>query len=356
MTSYPLVTVLMTVYNGEPYLEKAIRSILDQSFQDFEFLIIDNASTDGSRAVVSSFKDPRIQHISNPMNLGPPRALNQGLRLAVGEYVARMDADDVALPDRLARQVDFMQCNPLCAALGTQATFIDHADRKIYTPRQPVNDHGILWKMMFTSPLVHSSVMMRKTMVLDVGGYDERLRHGADYELWSTLVRNGYHIANVDEQHMLLRVHQGADGLAANRGDLVAEVSLVSHRNIREFLGLDVTEEEVTKMMRLLDRYEQCLQEDVQSAIRLLDSITKVCKNKTAPYYGRTLVRLGITGREISLPCRLGLLVKGVWLIVSEKDGQCGYRFFKECILPRRFIDAFLYNSRRLPRKRDGAA
>ncbi|MFQ5801461.1 MAG: glycosyltransferase family 2 protein [Candidatus Methylomirabilales bacterium] len=209
MTRHPLVSVLMTAYNGEPYLGEAVQSILNQTVQDFEFLIIDNASTDGSRDVVLAFRDPRIRLISNPENLGPPRALNQGLRLAVGEYVARMDADDVALPDRLEKQLDFMERNPLCAVLGTQATLIDHVGRKIYTPWHPVTPHAIRWKMMFASPLAHPSVIMRRDDVLAVGGYHESLRHCADYRLRSTLVSRGHQITNFDQQHMLMRVHPG---------------------------------------------------------------------------------------------------------------------------------------------------
>jgi len=336
MTRYPLLTVLMTVYNGEPYLEEAIRSILDQSFQDFEFLIIDNASTDGSRAVVSSFKDPRIQLIVNSKNLGPPRALNQGLQLAAGKYVARMDADDIALPERFARQLDFMTHNTLCAALGTQISLIDHNGRKTYVPRMPVTSEEVRWKILLTSPLAHSSVVMRKDIVLGVGGYDERLRHGADYQLWSMLVSRGHHIAILDEQHMLIRVHPRSDGITAKRKELLEELSLISHRNIQELLGLAVTRDEVTKMIRFLDKYDQSPREDVPSAIRLLDSLTKACENKTAPFYGRTLLRLAISTREISFSGRLSLFIKGIWRIVYEKDGQCGYRFFKDSILPGR--------------------
>lgn len=351
-----LVSVLMTVYNGAPFVGEAVRSILEQRFQEFEFLIIDNASTDSSWEIIASFKDPRIRVVKNAENLGPPRALNQGLQLVQGKYVARMDADDVALPDRLARQVRFLEDDPECVALGTQIRMIHHAGRSLYAPLLPTARHDMLSKLMLSSPLSHSSVMLRRDVVLGVGGYDEKLRHAADYQLWSSLVSRGHQIANLDEQHMLIRVHSMADGLPANRKELIEEVSLVSHRNIQEFLGLAVTREEVTKMIRLLDWYDRCPREDVPGAIRLLDSITKACENKAAPFYGRTLLRLAISAREIHLLGRLSLFLKGVWLIVSEKDGQFGYRFLREWILTGRFIGAVLYGLRRLPRVRGGAA
>jgi len=115
----PQLTVLMPVYNGGPFLRSAIESILNQDFSDFDFLIIDDGSTDGSHEIAASYADPRIRLESNGRNLGLIATLNRGLDLARGTYVARMDADDIAFPDRLSKQLTFMEAHPEIGLCGT---------------------------------------------------------------------------------------------------------------------------------------------------------------------------------------------------------------------------------------------
>ncbi|HKQ33129.1 MAG TPA: glycosyltransferase family A protein, partial [Thermodesulfobacteriota bacterium] len=115
----PKVTVLMTVYNGEKFLNEAIDGILNQTFRDFEFLIINDGSTDGSREIIKSYKDPRINLVDNESNIGLTASLNRGLSLAGGEYIARQDADDISLPERLEKQISILERNPDIALLGS---------------------------------------------------------------------------------------------------------------------------------------------------------------------------------------------------------------------------------------------
>jgi len=132
MSDAPKISVVMSVFNGERYLSEAIESILNQTFRDFEFVIVDNQSTDKSSNVVSSFKDDRIVFIQNTKNLGQTRALNVGLRRSKAPYIARMDADDIAYPDRLQTQYDYLNENLNIDVVGSWCLDIDdQANRAI---------------------------------------------------------------------------------------------------------------------------------------------------------------------------------------------------------------------------------
>jgi len=343
MSSAPPVSVLMTVYNAEPFLHEAIQSILNQSFGDFEFIVIDNASTDASREILASYSDPRLRLFYNSENMGPPRALNKGLRMAKGEYVARMDADDVALPGRLAKQFDFMARNPDCAALGTQIMLLDHNGRRIYAPWMPVTPDEIRWKLMFTSPLAHSSVMMRKECLLNADGYDECFRYAPDYDLWSRLVRRGHRLANLPDLLGLIRIHGIADGVTAVQSDLIDEVARISARNINDYLGIPITVDEARRMV-LLVNYLRCPSEDSPLAQQTLETIASACAaavgQEVKGYYGRTLIRLAMSPGKISSFRRIGLFVKGLGLVLAGTDAGQWYRFLKDWVLTGRFIGA----------------
>jgi glycosyltransferase involved in cell wall biosynthesis len=176
------VTVLMAVYNGEVYLSEAVCSILEQSFGDFEFLIVDDASTDRSVEVVESFGDPRIRLLRNERNLGLAASLNRGLEVASGEYIARMDGDDISARDRLKAQVNLLDRNPRIGACGT---WINHIGKeriiRYYT------DPDILkCILLFDPPMAHPTVMFRKDLFLrNALRYDGAYRRSQDYELWA---------------------------------------------------------------------------------------------------------------------------------------------------------------------------
>lgn len=206
----PVVTVLLPVYNCERFLAEAIHSILDQTFTNFEFLIIDDGSTDQSAQVITAFKDERIRLLQQE-NSGLAATLNRGISLARGRYIARQDQDDVSYPDRLARQVDFMQANPDCVLLGTWAQIIE-VDRAVNRfHRHPVSGDELRYLMYFNNPFVHSSVMLRKTALDQVGGYttDPDRQPPEDFELWSRLSRAGQ-IANIGEVLLSYREISGS--------------------------------------------------------------------------------------------------------------------------------------------------
>lgn len=179
----PKVTVLMPVYNGAPYLAEAIQSVLQQTFTDFEFLIIDDGSTDNSAAVIQKFHDTRIRLFQNSTNLGLVASLNMGIKLAHGEFIARMDADDVCLPERLALQVAFMKAHREIGICGTWVEVIGEQSGQIL--RYPTDPDAIKCAHLFGPALAHPTVMLRSKLLNETKLlYDPSYKHAEDFELW----------------------------------------------------------------------------------------------------------------------------------------------------------------------------
>lgn len=182
-----MITVLMSVFNNAAYLREAIDSILNQTYTDFEFLIIDDASTDSSKEIILSYHDTRIRLIENERNIGLTKSLNKGLREAKGEYIARMDADDISLPDRLAAQHAFLQQNPDVGVVSSWVQVIDEQGNNLRYWSTPLSPEAIYYKLNFRNCLAHAAVMFRKEIVLAQGGYNENIARAQDYELWFRL-------------------------------------------------------------------------------------------------------------------------------------------------------------------------
>lgn len=204
----PKVTVLMSVKNGEPWVAEAVGSVLGQSLTDLRFLILDNASTDSTRETIRSFDDPRIDLVALPEDIGQTGALNQGLAMIDSEYVARMDADDVCLPDRLARQVAFLEAHPEVALLGTDALWINPMGLALGCTNFPASHGAIINAFPLGNQFAHSSVMYRHGAVMEAGGYDASFRYAQDLALWLELAAR-HQVANLPEIHVKIRVHPG---------------------------------------------------------------------------------------------------------------------------------------------------
>jgi len=203
----PKVSVVMAVYNEMEYLSKSIKSILAQSFSDFEFIIIDDCSSDGSREVLEKFvlTDDRIRTVLNERNLGLARSLNAGIALSKGEYIARMDADDISLQNRLCAQVDFLDQNPDVSVLGANVDFIDRSGDKISASNMPNFHDKIRRQIVKRNPIIHPVVMYRRDFIESMNGYDESLRKKQDYDLWVRGV-NDFKYHNLSVKLLLYRV------------------------------------------------------------------------------------------------------------------------------------------------------
>jgi glycosyltransferase involved in cell wall biosynthesis len=204
----PLVTVLLPVFNAEKYLAEAISSVLAQTFSDFELLIVDDGSTDRSPEIIKSFTDPRIRYLRNEQNEKLIRTLNRGLREARGEYIARMDSDDICFPQRLERQLQFFQREPDTAVAGTFAIRIDERGTHGAVIKRPTGEELKL-NVWLPTPLLHPTVMMRKSVVSKGFTYDENCLHCEDYDLWIRIAKAGLRIENLPAPMLYYRVHGG---------------------------------------------------------------------------------------------------------------------------------------------------
>lgn len=201
----PKVSVIMPAYNAEKYIAEAIDSILAQTFHDFEFIILNDCSKDRTEEIILSYKDDRIVYLKNEQNLGVAATLNKGLAAAKGEYIARMDADDISLPERFACQVVFLDETPKVAVLGTAVETFDEYGNTFRNPYRP-DAAQIKIDLLFASVLAHPSVMMRRDVILDLGGYDRDFEGLEDYELWCRVAAK-HEIAVYPEVLLRYRIH-----------------------------------------------------------------------------------------------------------------------------------------------------
>ena len=203
----PKISVIMSVYNGGKYLKQAINSVLNQTYRNLEYIIIDDGSTDNSLQILKEFKakDQRILVISRE-NKGLIPSLNEGVKLAQGEYIARIDADDVSLPERFEKQLKWIEERSLVIC-GTWADGVDSLGVKVQDMNYPPVDK-IRFFVLRHNPFIHSSVVFRKDVFEKVGGYKSFFRHIEDYELWTRIVFK-YKTGNIPEKLLLYRFHDG---------------------------------------------------------------------------------------------------------------------------------------------------
>jgi glycosyltransferase involved in cell wall biosynthesis len=240
ITDMHKVTVLMAVYNGQHYLRDAIDSLLAQTFRDFELLIINDGSTDSTQAIIQSYDDPRIRLVNNEQNLGLARSLNRGLGLAQGELIARQDADDISEPERLARQVAFLDASPEVVLAGTWYREIDAQGVPTGQGRLPCDHTQIRWHLLFYCPFVHSAVMLRKSVVLEqIGFYNEKMSYSMDYELWLRIAQR-LPVANLNEY--LVRVRVNPHSMTETYGDKKHEGFNIRVATVARLLGGDLSD------------------------------------------------------------------------------------------------------------------
>ncbi|MCX7744996.1 MAG: glycosyltransferase [Flavobacteriales bacterium] len=231
-----MVSVIMPVYNGMPYLPKAVASILKQTFSDFEFIIIDDGSTDNSASYLRSVHDPRIKLINLPTNAGVTKALQRGLLHSKGKYIARLDADDLALPDRLAFQVQYMESHPDIVLMGSSYQLIDEEDNVIKYVNIAKKDLEIRWKLLFKNPFIHSTVIFRHS-VLTKNNLGYRQAHGEDYRLWVDILEYGK--AEISDKPLVkYRVHPNSWTTTKNDQQVKAAYEIAS-KEIRKYISIE---------------------------------------------------------------------------------------------------------------------
>jgi glycosyltransferase involved in cell wall biosynthesis len=218
----PRVSVLLAVRDGAAHVGEAVGSVLHQTLADLELIVIDDGSRDATPAVLAGVSDPRLR-VVRQAPAGLTRSLNSALALARAPLIARLDADDFSRPERLARQTAFLAEREAVGVLGTAALEIDEAGLPVRTVVPPATDADVRRTLIRRNPLVHSSVMVRRRLLEEVGGYDERIPVAQDYDLWLRLVPRT-RFANLVEPLVVRRLLPGRVSLAREPERLRAEL------------------------------------------------------------------------------------------------------------------------------------
>ena len=274
----PKITVLMPVYNAERYVGEAIESILRQTFADFEFLILNDGSTDGSAAILRQYaqSDQRIRFYDFTENAGLIARLNQGIDLAQGEYLARMDADDLSLPERFAKQVQYLDDHPRVAIVGSFAKLIDQAGvLKGTMLRWDIPDHWLQTHLFWGNPFIHPSIMGR-TRVFREFRYHEEYYLAEDYFLWSQIAFT-HPVSNFPEPLLLYRVHDGSISLQKFEQQ-EKTVKNIFHFHLEQLLQKPISQESLERHYRIIRNTENAATLSLQEKQRLLHWLNHLAK------------------------------------------------------------------------------
>jgi len=272
----PRVTVLMAVYNGMPYLREAIESVLSQRFSDFEFLVVDDASSDGSVECVKSYGDPRIRLVRNEVNRGQAASLNVGLRLAAGDYIARLDQDDVCLSERLGRQVEFLDRRLSVGVVGAWTYHIDSRGRKTgLFGKQRLGDYGAFLGLLLLgmNPVYHSSAMYRREVAYQVGGYDVNAAPADDYHFWSRFAMHRFSAGVIEAPLVMIRSH------ATQQTTVNSAAHLRSLHRAHDRMVARLSSEEDAQQLAPLLRRENAYwdsRKSAQEVVEALDGLEKL--------------------------------------------------------------------------------
>jgi len=270
----------MSVYNGQRFLSEAVQSILGQSFSDFEFIIVDDGSTDKSSEILAQYtrRDDRIR-VHRHTNKGRALSLNIGMELSKGRYIARMDADDVALPNRLKEQVDFMELHPEVGLLSGSYERISRGGRLRDTVRLPLRDDEIRSMMLQSNAMCHPAVMMRKEVAIACGGYRKVFLDADDYDLWLRMSER-IQLANLEQPILRYRVHSKQASIVNSRHQmlcvLAARIAAAVRRQGRPdpFSEVEqITPELLRKLGVTAAEIEDCLQASHRNSV--LDPIRR---------------------------------------------------------------------------------
>lgn len=237
----PKISVIMSVYNAEKFVSKTIDSILMQKFIDFEFLIVDDCSSDKSFEIISNYNDSRIKVFRNEKNLGYIQSLNKLIFHSAGDYIARQDHDDISLPNRLKLQVHFMENNPDVGICGTNARFF--GEKKSLTSL-PTNDMDIRSNLIIRNPFIHSSIMIRRKLFLvnDTLKYDISYYPAEDYYLWFNVSIQAK-LANLPNVLLLIRWHRN-NVSSLNESIQIEKFNNIRYKILEHTLSIVLTEEE----------------------------------------------------------------------------------------------------------------
>lgn len=292
--AHPRVSVLLAVHNGVERVGAAVESILCQTFCDLELLIADDGSTDGTPALLQRLarRDGRIRLLPNRANLGLTKTLNRLIAEAHGELIARLDHDDVALPDRLRRQVAYLDAHPQVGVLATLVQAVDpHGTHIVGWPEVEDDHEGLRARLLFENPIHHPTVLLRAAL-LQEGGYDERLRLAQDYELWWRL--SGRTRLAVLGQKLVRYLSDGTNIGTRERGEQRDTVLRISLSAVRDSLvdPARLDEEAYRRFWRAREEGDRVEESDVERLRPLWELLA--AWPAAARVHGAPLLQLGV--------------------------------------------------------------
>lgn len=290
MRSKPYITVLMSVYNGELFLKSAIDSILAQSFTDFEFVIYDDCSTDLTSEIIKSYNDERIVYRHNDTNQGLTRNLADGVSRSEAKYIARMDADDIAYPERLAKQVAWMDEHPDVTILGTPVSYFNKSLGDSGISEEPEDDATIKATLFISFTLMHPTIMLRREdLVIHGLNYNSEFRYSQDHVLYLDCIRKGLKFANYPEPLLHMRAHGGSISRAKHGAQ--QECSQRARLNFLRatVIGKDCTTEEIEVYNNFASGYFP----ETPTQVHLYENFVKKIYNdsKLGKYFDKDIVR-----------------------------------------------------------------
>jgi glycosyltransferase involved in cell wall biosynthesis len=334
--SSPAVTVLMPVYNGEKYIHEAVESVLSQTFSDYEFLIIDDGSSDSGMDIVRTYKDERIRILSNEGNIGIEESLNRGIREARGKYIARMDADDISLPRRFERQVTLMEDREDVAVCGTYFEYFGSVNGRARS--LAAHNAEIRCRLLFGNAMAHPTVLLRRDVMLGNDFFYDRSFHGAeDYDLWVRMSER-FKLANIPE--ILIRYRTHNQQVSAYRAELQKKAaSAIRARQLRNLVP-DVTVDEMMLFDRIAEKTIEEKTSYLEATRRLFEKIIEANGSKRIYDQGILCgILFGMWWRLCNLCCVEGL---DAWRIYRRSSMharkfdslkfliKCGVRYGKQ--------------------------
>jgi len=281
MNKEPLVSVVMPVYNRQEYVADAIESILSQTFTDFEFIIVDDGSTDHSLDIIESFvkKDNRIRVVKNNNNIGVAKTRNIGIELAKGKYIAFMDSDDVSHPDRFQRQVSYLENNPEIFVLGTSYAIINSTGEVISTHQTKLSPIEVRWALISKSAIVNPSTMSRNEIFKVHGFQHLEMKAASDYDLWNR-VCDKFNIENLPDVLIYFRDHKERLSNTLKDNQKTNAIKIIRNR-VKHLTGIYLSDEQI----RGLNNSRYILK--IRDAVII--SKTIICLQKTAMGWGNDM-------------------------------------------------------------------
>lgn len=311
----PRISVIMAVYNGEKYLKESIDSILCQTFNNFEFIIINDNSTDKTEKIIESYNDPRILLKKNDINLGLSASLNIGIKLAKGEFIARMDADDISLPQRFEKQLNFLDNNPEIALCGTN--IIKFNNNKKIQEKFPTNPEEIKCGLLLSNPFAHPSVMIRKSIFDKYNLSYPQYKNAQDFALWAEIAKYEK-MSNLDEFLLLYRLHS-LQTSKNNKQQVFEEVVLKQYKNINF-----VPAQEELELNFLINRKKYS--NNKEFLIKVNKFFSKIIKyNSKNPYYSEEVLSK-VLGQRYYEIC-LNTAQEGLWSWQLYLQNSINYKF-----------------------------